>query len=94
MYIDDHGGTSNAKANWYPSVPYGSAGSGSVCTPFILGYTFDAWRGPISNVGVTQSYIIFTPDDYDGNYGYSISGIEGKYLILCLSILFRVNSIM
>ena len=78
MYIDDHGGTTASNSNnAWPAVPLGS-GTNKVCTPFILGYTFDAWKGPFSKLGSKQSYMIFQPDNVDNNYGVSISGIQGR----------------
>ena len=88
MYIDDHGlitlsdrSDPSSGAN-NPAVPIGSGADSKGCTPFIFGYTLDAWQGPSSKLGISQSYMIATPTKSYPNYGYSISGIAGKLIML------------
>ena len=81
MYIDDHGlfTCSNkvfpCSTTSNPAVPPGS-GSGAGCTPFIFGYTFDAWQGPAFSSH--QNYIIPLPTTTNKNYAYSVYGAAGQ----------------
>ena len=80
MYIDDHGLFTCSSAQFPCSgsdntaVPPGS-GAGRGCTPFIYGYTFDAWQGPFKT---SQSYRIPLPTTQYKNYGYSVYGVAGE----------------
>ena len=83
MYIDDHGFFTCENCEFpcsgcgNPAVPPGSAGaSADGCTPFLFGYTFDEWKGPMDD---SQNYMFAVPTRQDKNYAYSISGVLGEW---------------
>ena len=86
MYIDDHGEVADSK----PVTPPGSliptkkgvtctTDNKVCCTPFVYGYTFDAWHGVDIETNDRQSWRVITPTMVARNWGYAISGIQGEF---------------